>query len=416
MMLRNILTHRNPRVNKQVFLSSQILSKTVGSNSNARPYFTFMDRMKDAFRVPMKHLEALVEPSGKNYESQMPQTEQLYGNTAMSFNAYLTHNSYEMNIWHDMNNTVHNQFGTVDNPVLIFTSDSSWRIVICMGPGVEDDSSSHEKMYYFLREGPMNRCHLCGQCFKLVRLKNEFSEVNDYYTVMFSSLTNYAISEEDLDAPLMTLFSDRPAPNYQSQAAGNVYIHVNPDEADHMMVDPAYKMEKMKEATEKLYAVLAAFQMVESQVSKYIYKVPAPMSRTVYSNWYHIEKSIRKLDRWFLKIEKFQSRQFTDPDNHERREARMLERKRERWTDNYTYFFGGLSEEEQMYRDYYQTDLEEDPEDDKRDELIDEMEMARTGWFKFDRFDFVEASLLHEAHEALDDIVDQKLFKYKYRM
>ena len=75
-----------------------------------------------------------------------------------------------------MESTVHTQFGTVDNPVLIFTSDSSWRIVICMGPGIEDDSSSHEKIFYMVREGPINRCSVCGQCFKIVRLKDEFSE------------------------------------------------------------------------------------------------------------------------------------------------------------------------------------------------------------------------------------------------
>ena len=62
-----------------------------------------------------------------------------------------------------MESTVHSQFGTVDNPVLIFTSDSSWRIVICMGPGIEDDSHSHEKIFYMVREGPINRCQVCGQ-------------------------------------------------------------------------------------------------------------------------------------------------------------------------------------------------------------------------------------------------------------
>jgi hypothetical protein len=45
-------------------------------------------------------------------------------------------------------------------------------------------------------------------------------------------------------------------------------------------------------------------------------------------------------------VEKFHARKFVDPENHDRREARMLERKRQRWTENYTYFFGGLTEEE----------------------------------------------------------------------
>lgn len=51
----------------------------------------------------------------------------------------------------------------------------------------------------------------------------------------------------------------------------------------------------------------------------------------------------------------------------------MLEQKRIRWTENYTYFFGGLTEEEQMYRDYFETDLELDPEDAHIEEKIDEL-------------------------------------------
>lgn len=61
----------------------------------------------------------------------------------------------------------------------------------------------------------------------------------------------------------------------------------------------------------------------------------------------------------------------------------MLEGKRERWTENYTYFFGGLSEEEQQYRDYFETDLEVDPEDSKVEEMMDELEIARSGQFQF---------------------------------
>jgi hypothetical protein len=34
----------------------------------------------------------------------------------------------------------------------------------------------------------------------------------------------------------------------------------------------------------------------------------------------------------------------------------MLERKSKRWLDNYTTFFGGLSEGEQMFKDYFESD------------------------------------------------------------
>jgi len=40
----------------------------------------------------------------------------------------------------------------------------------------------------------------------------------------------------------------------QTLASTNLYIHANNDEADRILIDPAYKMEKMKEAYEKVYA------------------------------------------------------------------------------------------------------------------------------------------------------------------
>jgi len=67
--------------------------------------------------------------------------------------------------------------------------------------------------------------------------------------------------------------------------------------------------------------------------------------RDLYENWFEIEKSIMKFDRIFNKVEKFDARSMSDPLNHERREKRMLDKKRERWTKNYTYFFGNLTEE-----------------------------------------------------------------------
>lgn len=78
----------------------------------------------------------------------------------------------------------------------------------------------------------------------------------------------------------------------------------------------------------------------------------------------------------------------TDPDNHERREKRMLSRKRDRWTTNYTYFFGNLTEEEQMYRDYFETDVEIEIEEDQAEDKMFESYLASTGQFDPARFDF----------------------------
>lgn len=82
---------------------------------------------------------------------------------------------------------------------------------------------------------------------------------------------------------------------------------------------------------------------------------------------------------------------------------------------NYTFFFGNLTEEEQQYRDYFETDLEVDPEDDWIDEKMDEMHIAEIGELDPALYDFVDYTQVHDAHEDYDDVVEQKLFKYKYR-
>ena len=58
------------------------------------------------------------------------------------------------------------------------------------------------------------------------------------------------------------------------------------------------------------------------------YTQKTPIGRDIYETWYSIEKSIMKFDRIFNKVEKFDARAMTDTVNHERRERRMLDRKR----------------------------------------------------------------------------------------
>lgn len=201
----------------------------------------------------------------------------------------------------------------------------------------------------------------------------------------------------------------------QTAPGTNVYIHVNNDEADRIMIDPAYKLEKMKEAHEKLYAFKAAYHIVDEQMKALTYKEKAPMGRDMYETWYGIEKSIAKFDRIFNKVEKFDARAMTEPINHERRERRMLDRKRERWVQNYTFFFGDLTEEEQQYRDYFESELELDPEDEWIDEKFDELRIAQQGHMDPALFDFVDYTQRNETHENFDDVIEQKIFKYKYR-
>jgi hypothetical protein len=207
-------------------------------------------------------------------------------------------------------------------------------------------------------------------------LKDEASAENDYYSSMFATIDHFEVAEEDMHVPIANFFGDRRHAAIQSVPGLDAYIHVNNDEMDRIMIDPAYKLEKLKEAHEKVYAMQLAMKICEDQMDELTYKVRLPLGRDIYENWFNIEKSIMKFDRMWNKVEKFDARSMTDPLNHERREKRMLEKKAERWQKNYTYFFGGLTEEEQQYRDYFQTDLEINPEDDFVDERLDEYHLA----------------------------------------
>lgn len=93
----------------------------------------------------------------------------------------------------------------------------------------------------------------------------------------------------------------------------------------------------------------------------------------------------------------------------------MLENKRKRQVENYTYFFGGLTEEEAQYRDYFETDIENDIEDENLEEQMDKINLAASGEFDTRQYDFVDTGLIHEVHENYEDIIEDKLFKFRYR-
>ncbi len=50
------------------------------------------------------------------------------------------------------------------------------------------------------------------------------------------------------------------------------------------------------------------------------------------------------------------------------------------------------------------------------EEYMDKMALSSTGEFAHNRFDFLEADLEFDATETIEDVVDKKIFKYKYRM
>lgn len=128
-----------------------------------------------------------------------------------------------------------------------------------------------------------------------------------------------------------------------------------------------------------------------------------------------VETQIKRLDRVFKKVQRFEARKFVDRDNHERREARMLQKKAERSDGKYTLFVGGLSEEELMYRDYYETELENYPENEGYEQYLDKVLLLTSDEYSLDRYDFQERHTINP-EEDQTSLVEKKLFKFKYRL
>jgi hypothetical protein len=296
-------------------------------------------------------------------------------------------------------------------------------MIFCAGPGSEEESQSHEKMYFILREGPIHRCQFCGQCFKLVRLKDDiYDDANYYYSSVFTEISPKVLGENEYVPWLSFPFT---TPGDQQTSSSNIFpanrhfLFVNNDEADHIMVDPAYRMEKYKELEESFQK----FNIVKDEIEKqskmlnYGNENKIHVSQDVYERWVEVERAILKFDTVYNRYEKFSARHLFDAENHERRERRMLERKAQREKDNYTYYFGGLTAEEQMYRDYYESDLEEDsyPETRASQEQHNENILRSSGDFHLKNFQLLEPYHFHERAEPVQDIIEKSLFKYKYR-
>lgn len=73
------------------------MRQQVAAQTSHRPFFSVMDKMKDRFRIPLRHIQSFAEVDGMNQQSQMPEGYRTHGNTAASFSASLTQNALELN-------------------------------------------------------------------------------------------------------------------------------------------------------------------------------------------------------------------------------------------------------------------------------------------------------------------------------
>ena len=90
----------------------------------------------------------------------MTETE-LLDEDAHELYAHITNNPYDLEIFGGDITTARN-FGTVDNPVLVFSANVGWRYVQCHGMHDEEEGHSHAQLWFVLREGPLHICNACG--------------------------------------------------------------------------------------------------------------------------------------------------------------------------------------------------------------------------------------------------------------
>lgn len=375
------------------------------------------ERLKNTVRAPVKHLKRNFEPTAANYNPFTNTTEEAFDEVSQEWQALIVGNPYDVNTMNMLEQAMVANFGTVDNPHVVFTSDAPFRYVGCTGQSNEDDYEGHEFLVFMLREGPLQRCPSCGQVYKLVRLRNEFSPEMDYY---LANLIPYAVDEmgemdQVINMSILRMQKDSYEYTQFETPSNYVYNLVNPDEHDRLLTDPAYRLERSKKLEEKLYVYLYSLQEIEKEyVDNFGPMIRYPMNKVDYETLLDVEKAIYKLDRLFRKVDKFNNRKYIDRENHERREKRMLDRNNERWQSNYTFFYGGLTEEEQKYRDYFETDLENYPEDEEIESKLDENEIFATGDYNLDKYDFQELYTRQPEDDATS-YLEKKAFKFKYR-
>lgn len=351
-------------------------------------------------------------PGRYNFHSMESSETQLFDEDAHEVTAMVTQNPFDLEIFMGDTNPQKN-FGTVDNPVLLFSANVGWRYVMCTGMNDEDEGLSHTGVWFILRDGPIHRCSHCGQCFKLVNLKDEISEENDYYIHHYMPILEEEMGDRDELVTRWTFhkFAEEYPSSFPLQNTLQGFILVNADEHDRILTDPAYRIQKLHEGHQTLSHLHQALIEIEQRL---LWErggfTPFKSTRSEYEDHITAELAIRKLDRIFDKIKRFQKRAVMEPEDHERREARMLERAAKR-KDSFTMSIH-TTETELRFKDYYESDY--DSEEELMAELDEEQQLIVSGIFSFKNYDFCEEGT-DGSTQVVEGVFEKKMFRFKHR-
>ena len=376
--------------------------------------FGLYSSIKQIFTTPAKNIKHHLAPSGDNH-APIGHTNLAFEEVAHEWISGIVQNTFEVNNNQNPEFAGQGNFGTVDNPHLIFTSEVPFRFVGCTGQPNEDDYEGHEMMFMLLREGPLQRCMGCGQVFKLIRLRQEMNVENEYYASGMTPIDVNEFGEADhwaQQSPLRVMGQSFEHTYFETNS-NVVYSLVNPDDHDKFLVDPAYRLEFTERNLEALQQdvddniELRKIYNEQTGVLKHNY------NKETYENLVDAQMAIRELDEHQKKIQKFNLRQIYDPLNHKRREQRMAERSQDRVENKHTVYLENFTERELQYRDYYETDLEKEKEENLIKNLKNKTEILSQESLKQENIQF------DEQYQGLfpdqSSIIKQKVFRFKYR-
>lgn len=85
-----------------------------------KKHFSWFNRIK-------RHFDVMLEPSSWESTSALQDTNTALYTNMRQFQAYLTKNAYDMSVNNEYDLWPHTNFGTIDNPLLVFSAGTTWR-------------------------------------------------------------------------------------------------------------------------------------------------------------------------------------------------------------------------------------------------------------------------------------------------
>lgn len=101
------------------FRKFEFMKSSLGKTTFNR--FTFFSKIK-------RHFDSYLEPGGFEKTSALQDTNTSMYSNMRQFQSYLTKNAYDMSVNNEYDLWPHTNFGTIDNPLLVFSSGTTWRL------------------------------------------------------------------------------------------------------------------------------------------------------------------------------------------------------------------------------------------------------------------------------------------------